>query len=113
MKVAQVVCPVVKSVLIPRMAGVTFGEVGKLLGERWKALSADDKTEYEDQAKKDKERYAKELEAYKGGEGAAAAPTKSRARAKPKPKPAKEEEEPASEAGGSDAEHDSADEDND
>jgi len=33
---------------------VTFGEVGKVLGEKWKNISASDKAKYEEMAKKDK-----------------------------------------------------------
>lgn len=48
-------------------------EVASLLGQRWKALEGKDKTKYEEQAAKDKERYAKELSAYKAKGGGAAA----------------------------------------
>jgi len=45
--------------------GVNFGEIGKILGETWKALDSDKKKKYESLAYKDKERYANELDAYK------------------------------------------------
>ena len=34
----------------------TFGEIGKLLGKKWKEISASDKSKYEEMAKKDKVR---------------------------------------------------------
>lgn len=43
---------------------LTFGEVGRELGHRWKSLSADDKVVYEDLAAKDKKRYLAEKEKY-------------------------------------------------
>lgn len=43
------------------------GEVGKLLGEKWKELSAKDKEPYEKKAKTDKERYEREKAEYAGG----------------------------------------------
>lgn len=49
---------------------LSFGELGKEIGNRWKALSAEEKAQYEDIATKDKLRYQQELKAYKskGGE---------------------------------------------
>ncbi|QSL66977.1 hypothetical protein MERGE_001364 [Pneumocystis wakefieldiae] len=38
----------------------TFGEIGKILGERWKNLSSKDKQPYENRARKDKERFENE-----------------------------------------------------
>lgn len=35
------------------------------MGEQWRALSAEDKAPYEEQAAKDKERYQREMAAYK------------------------------------------------
>ncbi|KAG0653758.1 High mobility group [Monosporozyma unispora] len=43
---------------------VTFGQVGKLLGERWKALSPEDREPYDAKAKADKRRYESEKELY-------------------------------------------------
>ncbi len=57
-------------------AGIAFGEVGKLLGERWKAMSPEDKAPYEELANKDKARYASAMRIYKqGGAGGAASPS--------------------------------------
>ncbi|KFM26159.1 FACT complex subunit SSRP1 [Auxenochlorella protothecoides] len=67
--------------------GIAFGEVGKVLGQRWKELSEADKKPYEEKAAKDKERYEKEKSSYEGG--------------------AKQEDTPAAEAGGDDDDDDS------
>ena len=53
----------------PRYSHANFiplstGEVGKLLGEKWKELSAKEKEPYEKKAKDDKERYEREKAAY-------------------------------------------------
>lgn len=40
------------------------GQVGKVLGDKWKALSTKDRKPYEDKAKQDKERYETEKAAY-------------------------------------------------
>lgn len=44
--------------------GITFGQVGKVLGERWKALNAKAREPYEAKAKADKARYDSEKAAY-------------------------------------------------
>ncbi|CAF9905511.1 MAG: High mobility group nhp1 [Gomphillus americanus] len=46
---------------------ISFGQVGKVLGERWKALSESERRPYEDKAKADKERYDAEKASYAGG----------------------------------------------
>ncbi|WVQ83755.1 non-histone chromosomal protein 6 [Cryptococcus sp. DSM 104549] len=43
----------------------TFGDVGKLLGLKWKAMSPTEKKPYEDKAEADKKRADKENAAYK------------------------------------------------
>ncbi|KAF8070915.1 TPS5 [Scenedesmus sp. PABB004] len=53
--------------------GIAFGQIGKVLGEQWKALSAEDKAPFEAQAAKDKERYAAAMAEYKASGAAAAA----------------------------------------
>ncbi|KAL4882857.1 Non-histone chromosomal protein 6 [Aspergillus karnatakaensis] len=44
--------------------GITFGQVGKMLGEKWKALSDKDRKPYEQKAADDKKRYEDEKAAY-------------------------------------------------
>ncbi|CAG7918079.1 unnamed protein product [Penicillium olsonii] len=44
--------------------GISFGQVGKQLGDKWKALSEDDRKPYDDKAAKDKKRYEEEKAAY-------------------------------------------------
>ncbi|KAF9480627.1 HMG-box, partial [Pholiota conissans] len=46
-----------------------FGEVGKLLGAKWKELDEDEKKPYIDQAAKDKERADEEKAAYDNKKG--------------------------------------------
>ena len=50
-------------------ADVSFAEVNKMLGERWKNLSSDEKQKYEDMAAEDKKRYKKEMASYTPPEG--------------------------------------------
>lgn len=45
---------------------VSFEEMGKLIGQRWKVISAERKAHYDALAKADTERYKKEMEAYNG-----------------------------------------------
>jgi len=47
--------------------GIKFGEVGKKLGENWKALSDKQKEPYDAKAKADKQRYEEEKAAYTAG----------------------------------------------
>jgi len=44
--------------------GISFGQVGKVLGERWKSLSESQRGPYEEKAKVDKKRYEDEKAAY-------------------------------------------------
>lgn len=43
---------------------IKFTEMGKLIGEKWRELSSEDKKEFEAMADKDKERYTKEMSNY-------------------------------------------------
>merc|ERR1712032_1140753 len=43
---------------------LSFGELGKLVGSKYKELTEDDKEKYNDMAKADKERYKKEMASY-------------------------------------------------
>ncbi|KAF3938167.1 hypothetical protein ABW19_dt0201232 [Dactylella cylindrospora] len=49
--------------------GIAFGQVGKVLGERWKALSDKQRAPYEAKAAADKKRYEDEKAAYQAGGG--------------------------------------------
>lgn len=42
----------------------SFGQIGKLLGEKWKSLTESEKKPYEDKAAEDKKRYEEEKHAY-------------------------------------------------
>ncbi|KAL1853446.1 Non-histone chromosomal protein 6 [Paecilomyces lecythidis] len=44
--------------------GISFGQVGKVLGERWKALSDEERRPYEEKAQADKKRYEDEKASY-------------------------------------------------
>lgn len=45
--------------------GMPVSEVSKIMGERWKEMSAEDKEPYEEMAKDDKDRYNTEMAEYK------------------------------------------------
>jgi hypothetical protein len=57
--------------IIKKNPNVSFGEVGKLLGEAWKKAAAKEKTAYEEKAKKDKIRYEAAKAKYDAGRGIA------------------------------------------
>ncbi|KAJ1967963.1 Non-histone chromosomal protein 6 [Dimargaris xerosporica] len=42
----------------------TFGQLGKILGEKWKTMSPAERAPYEKKAELDKQRYEREKEAY-------------------------------------------------
>jgi len=65
--------------------GLAFGEVGKALGAKWKELSEEEKGVWAEEAKKDKERYEREMALYDGPAASTSAAKKSAA---PKPKAA-------------------------
>ncbi|KAH8426940.1 Non-histone chromosomal protein 6 [Aspergillus melleus] len=50
--------------------GITFGQVGKMLGEKWKALNDKDRGPYEEKAAADKKRYEDEKASYNAGAAA-------------------------------------------
>jgi hypothetical protein len=52
---------------------LSFGDLGKELGRRWKEMTASDKKPYEEMALRDKGRYEKEKGAYDAAGGAAQA----------------------------------------
>lgn len=43
---------------------IKFTEMGKLIGAKWRELSAEDKTEFEEMASEDKKRYSDEMAKY-------------------------------------------------
>ncbi|KAL0381072.1 UNVERIFIED_CONTAM: FACT complex subunit SSRP1 [Sesamum angustifolium] len=45
--------------------GISFTEVGKVLGERWNKMTADEKSPFEAKARADKKRYSEEISGYK------------------------------------------------
>ncbi|PHT57082.1 FACT complex subunit SSRP1 [Capsicum baccatum] len=48
--------------------GISFTEVGKVLGERWNKLSAEEKEPFEAMAKADKKRYTEQISGYKSAQ---------------------------------------------
>ncbi|RMJ20912.1 hypothetical protein PHISP_08216 [Aspergillus sp. HF37] len=44
--------------------GISFGQVGKMLGEKWKNLADEDRRPYEEKAATDKKRYEEEKATY-------------------------------------------------
>ncbi|XP_027152977.1 FACT complex subunit SSRP1 [Coffea eugenioides] len=50
--------------------GISFTEVGKVLGERWNKMSAEEKAPYEAKARADKKRYSDEISGYKNPQAA-------------------------------------------
>ena len=53
---------------------LSITEVSKTIGERWKTVSAEDKKMYEEKAAEDKQRYIREMEAFKAAGGQVATP---------------------------------------
>mmetsp|Transcript_32819 Transcript_32819/g.47512 ORF Transcript_32819/g.47512 Transcript_32819/m.47512 type:complete len:204 (-) Transcript_32819:310-921(-) len=53
-----------RSVVKEESPNATFGEVAKLLSEKFKALTASEKSKWEKKAQKDKDRYHREMEHY-------------------------------------------------
>lgn len=52
--------------------GIAFTEVAKVLGEKWKNVTADEKKQCEEQAAQDKTRYEQQMAAYKATKAEAA-----------------------------------------
>ncbi|KAJ5132799.1 non-histone chromosomal protein 6 [Penicillium atrosanguineum] len=48
--------------------GITFGQVGKSLGDKWKALTESERKPYDEKAAIDKKRYEEEKAKYQAGE---------------------------------------------
>ncbi|XP_034034108.1 high mobility group protein B1a isoform X2 [Thalassophryne amazonica] len=65
--------------------GLTIGDIARRLGEMWNSKSAEDKQPYEKRAAKLKERYEKDVAAYRAtGKSSGAAPVKAPAKAEKK-----------------------------
>lgn len=45
--------------------GISFTDVGRVLGEKWKKMSVEEKEPYEAKAREDKKRYKDEISGYK------------------------------------------------
>lgn len=58
----------------PGSASMSFTELGKSLGEKWRNMSASEKAPYEAEAKVDQERYKKAMVGYKSGQAGPAEP---------------------------------------
>jgi HMG (high mobility group) box len=54
--------------------GIKFVELGKVLGERWRALTPEEKKRYEEMASDDKVRFQLEMQQYTATQAAAAPP---------------------------------------
>jgi len=60
--------------VLQEFPGIKFVELGKVLGERWRALSAEAKKRYEDMAADDKLRFQMEMQQYTANQAAIAPP---------------------------------------
>lgn len=60
--------------VLQEFPGIKFVELGKVLGERWRALTPVEKKRYEDMAAEDKIRFQMEMQQYTANQAAAAAP---------------------------------------
>ncbi|BGP03262.1 Non-histone chromosomal protein 6B [Rhodotorula toruloides] len=87
-----------RSVVKEENPDVTFGEIGKILGAKWKELPEDERKPYEEKASADKSRYEKEKAAYDAENpdaAAAAKPAKKKAPKKAKKVESEEEDDAA------------------
>lgn len=57
--------------VLSEFPGIKFVELGKVLGERWRALTPDEKKRYEDMASDDKIRFQLEMQQYSSNHAAA------------------------------------------
>jgi hypothetical protein len=81
------------SMLNPDDATLSPGEIGRLLGAKWKEFSESEKKPYQDMADRDKIRAEDEKKAYKASGGGATASTKKKSSKKAVAKEVSEEEE--------------------
>mmetsp|Transcript_39905 Transcript_39905/g.55479 ORF Transcript_39905/g.55479 Transcript_39905/m.55479 type:complete len:84 (-) Transcript_39905:310-561(-) len=59
-------CKENRTIIKEENAELTFGEIGRELGQRWASADAATKKTYTDLAEKDKVRYEKEMKSYSG-----------------------------------------------
>jgi hypothetical protein len=60
--------------ILSEYPGIKFVELGKVLGERWRALTPEEKKRFEDQAQEDKVRFQMEMQQYQANQAAVAPP---------------------------------------
>merc|ERR1712032_1566527 len=53
-----------RPIVMREIPGIKFIEMGRILGERWRNLSAEDKKKFEDMANEDKVRFQMEMQQY-------------------------------------------------
>ena len=54
----------VRDAVIKEHRGATFGEIGKIIGAKWRNLTVEERQPYEQLSAADKARHAKEVEKY-------------------------------------------------
>jgi hypothetical protein len=62
----------IRPVVMKGFPGVKFVEMGRVLGERWRSLPADEKKRYEEMASEDKVRFQMEMQQYTADQAAVA-----------------------------------------
>ena len=60
----MIFCKAERPKIVKANPNMPFGEVGKALGARWKAFSAEEKAPFEAKAKEAKEKYQEAMKAY-------------------------------------------------
>ena len=60
--------------VLQEFVGIKFVELGRVLGERWRALTPEEKKRYEEMAAEDKVRFQLEMQQYTANQAAAAPP---------------------------------------
>lgn len=59
-----------RAIVMKEYPGVKFVEMGRILGERWRALDQEEKKRYEDMATQDKMRFQMEMQTYTANQAA-------------------------------------------
>eukprot|EP00538_Stauroneis_constricta_P011782 CAMPEP_0119570678 /NCGR_PEP_ID=MMETSP1352-20130426/43734_1 /TAXON_ID=265584 /ORGANISM="Stauroneis constricta, Strain CCMP1120" /LENGTH=363 /DNA_ID=CAMNT_0007620349 /DNA_START=114 /DNA_END=1205 /DNA_ORIENTATION=+ len=65
---------VMRPKVMEEFPGIKFVELGRVLGERWRGLTAEDKKQFEDMAAQDKLRFQMEMQQYTASQASVAAP---------------------------------------